>query len=133
MLKTLKILSELDSNYRRLLFAFELKYISFIGFKPQLTRCVSCSGETGDDVRFDIQEGGVVCRKCFTMNFSQISVKSDIIDLMKRLLYSKLEDLDSIIISKSEEKKIEEVLLRYITSHIEKKHFKSLEFLKTLN
>lgn len=133
LLKTLKVLSEMDGGYEKLSLAFQLKYISFVGFKPQLTRCVCCQGETNGDIRFDVLEGGVVCSKCFTSNFSQISVKSDIIEVMKRLLYCKLDELDSLVISKAEQKKIEEVLLRYITSHIEKKYFKSLEFLKTLN
>ncbi len=132
LVKTLKILSEMKDDYKKLLFAFQIKYISFIGFKPQLNVCVNCSGEINNNLKFDILEGGVVCEKCFTSNFNQLNISSGVIDTMKRLLYTKLEDLDVINISKVEEKKIEEVLIEYIKSHIEKKNFKSLDFLKTL-
>ena len=132
LIKTLKTLSEMKDNYNKLLLAFEIKYISFIGFRPQLSECVSCSGDINNNVRFDIVEGGVVCEKCFTSDFNQLKISRNIIETMKRLLYIKLEELDDIIISKSDEKKIEEVLIKYITSHIEKKSFKALDFLKTL-
>lgn len=133
LVKTLKTLSEKKTDFKKLLLAFELKYISFIGFKPQLSKCVKCQSDSTKYIRFDIIEGGVVCDRCFTNNFNQLSVKSDIIEIMKNLLYSKLEDLDSVKVSSAQEDKIEEVLFAYITSHIEKKYFKSLEFLKTLN
>lgn len=134
LIKTLKILSEMSTveEYKKLLLAFQIKYISFVGFRPQLMACVNCGSEALDNVRFDILEGGVVCNKCFNVNSGQINISINIIHLMKVLLYTKLEELEDVSLSKSEEKTIEEVLIRYITSHIEKKSFKSLEFLRTL-
>lgn len=132
LVKTLKTLSDMKDNFNKLLLAFQIKYISFVGFRPQLSECVSCGSEINNNVRFDILEGGVVCEKCFTSNFNQLNISRNIIETMKRLLYIKLDELDDITISKSDEKKIEEVLIKYITSHIEKKSFKSLDFLKTL-
>lgn len=131
LVKTLKILSDMDDNYRKLLFAFQIKYISFIGFKPQMNSCVNCGSDINKAIKFDIIEGGTVCEKCFA-NHDQINISQDVINIMKKLMYSKLEEVNQIIISKKEEAKIEEVLFRYITSHIEKKYFKSLEFLKYL-
>lgn len=134
LIKTLKVLSTMNTleDYKKLLLAFQIKYISFVGFRPQLINCVNCGFKIGDKVKFDILEGGVVCQRCFNINSGQIHLSLNIIHLMKILLYIKLEELEDITLSKAEEKKIEEVLIRYITSHIEKKNFKSLEFLKTL-
>lgn len=134
LIKTLKVLSTMNTleDYKKLLLAFQIKYISFVGFRPQLINCVNCGSEIGDNIKFDILEGGVVCQNCFNINSGQIHLDVNIIHLMKILLYIKLEELENITLSKSEEKKIGEVLIKYITSHIEKKSFKSLEFLKTL-
>ena len=132
LIKTLKTLSNMTDNYKKLLLAFQIKYISFIGFRPELSSCVGCGNEVKSTVKFDILEGGVVCEKCFSNNFNQLNVSHGIIVLMKRLLYTKLEELDDVHLTDQDEKKIEEVLIKYITSHIEKKRFKSLEFLNTL-
>ena len=132
LVKTLKTLADMDDDYRKLLLAFQIKYISFIGFRPQLANCVECCGEINKRVRFDILEGGIVCENCFTSNINQLNVSRDLVDIMRQLLYTKLEDLEKINTSEEQERKIEEVLIKYITSHIEKKRFKSLEFLKTL-
>lgn len=132
LIKTLKTLSEMKEDYNKLLLAFQIKYISFIGFRPQLNLCVSCGYDFQNNIKFDIIEGGTVCEKCFSNNSQQLNISKNIIDLMRKLLYIKLEEIDKLTIPKSAEKKIEEVLIKYITSHIEKKRFKSLEFLRTL-
>lgn len=132
LVKTLKVLSDMEDDYKKLLFAFQIKYISFIGFKPQLSSCVKCCNQLTNTIRFDLIEGGTICEKCFSIDPNQINVSHNIVDIMKNLMYCKLEESKDIVISKQDEKKIEEVLIRYITSHIEKKYFKSLEFLKSL-
>lgn len=132
LIKTLKTLTDMKDNYRKLLLAFQIKYISFIGFRPQLVDCANCGSEIKSMVKFDLLEGGVVCDDCFTNDINQLNVSRKLINIMKVLLYAKLEDLEELSIPEVEEKKIEEVLIKYITSHIEKKRFKSLEFLKTL-
>lgn len=132
LVKTLTVLSDMKDDYKKLLFAFQIKYISFIGFKPQMNYCVNCGGDINNSIKFDIIEGGTVCEDCFTNNVDQMNLNHDLLNIMKRLMYSKLEELDEIDITKTQAIKIEEVLIRYITSHIEKKYFKSLEFLKHL-
>ena len=132
LVKTLKILCDMKDDYKKLLFAFQIKYISFIGFKPQMKSCVNCGRDINEKIKFDIIEGGIVCERCFTNSSDQVSLNHDILNILKALMYSKLEELDDVIISNKQSVKIEEVLIRYITSHIEKKHFKSLEFLKHL-
>lgn len=132
LIKTLKTLSEMEEDFNKLLLVFQIKYISFIGFRPQLNLCVSCGSDFQNNIKFDIIEGGTVCEKCFSNNSHQLNISKNTIDLMRKLLYIKLEEIDELTIPKAEEKKIEEVLIKYITSHIEKKRFKSLEFLRTL-
>ncbi|MEI8391335.1 MAG: DNA repair protein RecO [Actinomycetes bacterium] len=47
--------------------AFLWKLLAAEGVRPQLDTCVACgeeSGQAGDFVAFDLQQGGVVCRSC---------------------------------------------------------------------
>ncbi|AFS78816.1 DNA repair protein RecO [Gottschalkia acidurici 9a] len=132
LVKTLKILSEAKGNYKKLLLAFQIKYISFIGYKPQLNQCVNCGNDLTNNIRFNIIQGGTVCENCFSNSTYEKDVKHTTVNNMRKLMYSKLDELKDIDIDKNEEQKIEEVIMMYITSHIEKKRFKSLEFIKTL-
>ena len=132
LVKTLKILSETKGDYKKLLLAFQIKYISFIGYKPQLNQCVNCGNDLTNNIKFNIIQGGTVCERCFSNSAYEKDVKHITINNMRKLMYSKLDELKDIDIDKNEERKIEEVIMIYITSHIEKKRFKSLEFIKTL-
>ncbi|MBQ1374964.1 MAG: DNA repair protein RecO [Clostridia bacterium] len=42
---------------------FELRLMSVIGFRPELSACAVCGGDS-DDMLFDMREGRVVCLSC---------------------------------------------------------------------
>ena len=132
LIKTLQVLSDIAEDYNKLLLAFQLKYISFIGYRPQLSLCVECGSELTRSIKFNIIQGGTICEKCLSNNQYEVNITHKTVNYMKMLMYSKLEELDNIDIPKNEEMKIEEMLIKYITSHIDRKYFKSLQFLKTL-
>lgn len=43
---------------------FKLKLLSQLGLKPRVDACVRCSETVEDDVFFDIESGGALCRRC---------------------------------------------------------------------
>jgi len=45
---------------------FELRLLTQLGLAPRLDRCASCDRvfENGDRTRFDVKQGGMVCRAC---------------------------------------------------------------------
>ncbi|SDZ20092.1 DNA replication and repair protein RecO [Proteiniborus ethanoligenes] len=131
-IKTLKVLSGLDKDYKKLLAAFELKYITFIGYRPQISRCVLCNGELGNIIKFSSQQGGAICQSCFQDGIGGATVSKDILIKMKELLFVHLDKINDLKMSIKDIDIIEKLISNYIMNHIEKNNFKSLEFLKTL-
>lgn len=132
LIKTLKILSKLDRDYSKYIRAFELKYISFIGYKPHIDRCIVCNQEPEDKMIFSIANGGIVCYKCIRQGLYGQTIDRKTLRIMKFLLYSKLDGLEEIEIDDNSLEIIKNILINYIMVHIDKKHFKSLEFLNMI-
>lgn len=132
ILKTLTVLSFMEEDYAKLVRAFELKYISFLGYKPQLELCVMCHNEPGDKMKFSIEHGGIICEKCIHKDIFGEAMDKEALKTMKLLLYSELDKLHKLTISRHILQRIENILIKYIMVHTDKKIFKSLNFLKAI-
>ena len=62
LLNSLYLLCKGESE-TRIKAVFELRLMSVIGFRPELSGCAVCGGET-DAMYFDMREGRVVCAQC---------------------------------------------------------------------
>ncbi|WP_352419863.1 DNA repair protein RecO [Proteiniborus sp.] len=131
-IKTIRILSKLNKDYKKLLTAFELKYISFIGYRPYIRSCVICNGDLGNTVKFSNEHGGAICESCSSHGYYGYVVTREILSKIEELLFISLDDIENLVISNKDIDIIENIVSNYIMSHIEKKKFKSLEFLKNL-
>lgn len=131
-IKTLKVLSEVKKDYKKLLLAFELKFVSFIGYRPYLRECIICKQELTNRVKFSIEQGGAICENCLSQGFFGYVVSKEIIKKIEELLYISLDNIEDLPISSKDINIIDKIVLNYIMNHIEKRNFKSLEFLKSL-
>jgi len=87
--KTLREINSL-SEERSLSFAlaFIIKFISFLGFKPELKQCLFCHKfPQADFVSFDFKEGGVVCPDCQKNKDQQIKISLGVLRILQKLLY----------------------------------------------
>ncbi|MDR7870168.1 MAG: DNA repair protein RecO [Tissierellaceae bacterium] len=131
LVKTLKILSELKDNYLRLIVAFELKYISFLGYRPYLNGCVMCGNGESSGYKFSNVEGGIICTNCYTKDLTAKILNSDVYDSMVKLLYAQLDELDNLNISDEILYRLHDILEGYILYNIDRKSFNSLNFFKS--
>lgn len=131
-IKTLRVLSRLKKDYKKLLAAFELKYISFIGYRPYLKKCVICNKELGDRIKLNHEHGGCICENCSTYGYNGPVVNKETVAKIEQLLYVTLDKIDDLSISPKDIDIIEKLVTEYTMNHIEKRNFKSLEFLKSL-
>lgn len=130
--KTLIVLSEMNEGFLKFLIAFELKFISFLGYRPSLISCSNCNSKDIKLAKFSISNGGVICQNCLDIDRRSISLNnSDIINLNK-LMYSKLDKLDDIVIEKKDLIKLQDLLEKYILYSIDRTSFDSLEMLRTI-
>lgn len=132
--KTLKLISEGHIGLRKLLISFQLKFISFVGYKPELKRCISCGTDDLKEIsRLSNIQGGVLCSRCKGIDKYSNYIDKSIHKLIYDLLYSRFEDLEGIEASDSDIRKAQDIVLGYLKHHIDRNNFKSLEILKTLN
>ncbi|PAT02363.1 DNA repair protein RecO [Candidatus Izimaplasma bacterium ZiA1] len=128
-----KILLMVNQNYdpEVLTFIFELKLLYFIGYGLNFTKCPNCNEE--EDIVFNINAGGVICRKHILNN--DIVYEENITKLIKYLYYIDVNKNDIINISTEDKfcvrKVINELYSQYISYN--SKSLKIIEQLKTTN
>ena len=130
--KGLTILSKLDKDFLKFIVSYELKFISFLGYRPNMSNCVMCSSDENYNIRFSIVEGGVICNNCFEKDRQSISFDNDMYKGFNSLLFTPLDKLEDVIISTDIVKKIHKLIVEYILYNIDRSEFKSLDLLQSI-
>ncbi|WP_130806638.1 DNA repair protein RecO [Senegalia massiliensis] len=132
LLKTLDIIVE-EEKYDQITRAFELKFISYLGYRPHLINCVNCHKDLDNNIRFSVINSGALCNECKSTD--RYSKKLDIqtLNIMKFLLFTSYEEILNIDIDKNTLKNIGEIMLLFISKNLDKTNFKSLNFINSLN
>lgn len=126
----LEVLREGDSKLLNIILAYELKFISFLGYKPYLSNCVLCNGTSGYRLKFSLENGGIICENCFSQDKFAHDIDVKTYDGMIQLLYSPLDEASKINIEAHVVKKIHKIILDYILYNIDRKDFNSLNLIK---
>lgn len=130
--KSLTILSGLNDDFLKFIIAFELKYISFLGYRPYIERCVSCGSKELSNIKFSISEGGIICDNCFTVDSKAKKIDRDMYIGICQLLYIELDKLSSVNIPRESLIGIQDILEDYILYNIDRSDFNSLNLLKSI-
>lgn len=131
--KGLRILSKLNDNYLGFIIAYELKFISFLGYRPHVNSCVVCDNELNNNIRFSKYLGGVLCANCFSEDLQAKNININFLKGLNELLYSSLDSLDDKVNIASEILiRLHDVIVDYILFNIERNEFKSLNLVKTI-
>jgi len=151
---TLQALSSMKSiNHPELLVhAYELQLLTLMGFKPQLQKCVGCSGNItgnnpltphnplpplvrgikGETFRFSSPLGGMLCSKCFYKDASALSISRGTFELMKRMQTLDLSLVNRISASDIVKQELKKALSTFISFQLERQ-FKSLDFIDNIS
>lgn len=92
--------------------AFELKYLTFIGYKPRL--------DILEENYFSVREGVIDFQ-----NSSSYKVTKSDLEYLNSLLYNKLEDIEDLKIEENTKKFLHKILIDYIKYNLEISSFKS--------
>lgn len=130
--KSLSILSNLKDGFLKFIIAFELKFMSFLGYRPYIEQCVCCNKNKFSHIKFSISRGGIICEDCFSNDPRAKTLDKLMYEGMIRLLYAPLDNLDNIDIKRDVLIKIQRILEDYILFNIDRKEFNSLNILKTI-
>jgi len=119
-------LMEKYKNVSNIITGFELKLISILGFKPQLSYCVACHKKKYKN--FSIEEGGLICDDCVKGSDYLVKINNKDILILKKILNSKFEVIQNMEIPIN----IKKLVRNYLMYHIEKYDFKSIRLLEDL-
>lgn len=98
LIKTIKFLGETDHK-NRLISMFIIKYMSMIGFRPQLNTCVICGKKNNPELGFSMEYGGITClNHSITYDYLQ----QDEYNYLIWLMYSKIDSVNELKIEINE-------------------------------
>jgi DNA repair protein RecO (recombination protein O) len=108
---------------------FELHLLDALGYRPQLTDCVSCHApltEAAD--RYSTQSGGVLCPNCVATDRSALTMSLAAFKLLRYVQSQSVDALEQMTISLALRQEVER-LLRATMRHILERDLKSVVFL----
>lgn len=125
---TFEAFENADGNYINIFLAFLLKYISFSGFKPNLNSCGICGKRLDDkEAFFSPYESSVICDDDKYLIRDKIFLNKEEFAYLKKLLYTKSEDLAAIN-KPAGFKKIAVLIIDYTLTNLEISRFSSIEW-----
>ncbi len=132
LLKTLYLYAKNNLEHEYITRVFELKFLDYIGYKPEVLRCVNC-GKNKLNYKFSVIEGGILCKDCATIDINTLKIDPSTIKLMEYILKN-----DIIICSKAKVSnyivmELKKILRQYIKNYVENLNLKSFVFLENLN
>ncbi len=89
--------------------AFELKWLSLVGYGPSLERCMTCGGEAGTVWSFSMDHGGVICKKCVRPSARRMDLRDQALEGMRRLSSG-----DGALLNESDGRTIQGILAGYV-------------------
>ena len=125
---TFEAFENANDNYINVFLAFLLKYISFSGFKPNLSSCGICGKRLNyKEVFFSPYESSIICDDDKNLIRDKIFLNKEEFTYLKKLLYTKSEDLTAI--KKPEGyKKVAILIIDYTLIKLEITRFSSIDW-----
>lgn len=131
---TLNTLSKKPETMHLIRRVFEFKAMALLGFLPELNHCMNCHKEIGHEATgeyfFDIEEGGLVCKKCVS-NKTYIPLDYTLLYTLHYILYTPIKAIFNFTLDEKTLKRLEMLCDRYVAYYIDKK-FKTIEFIRSI-
>lgn len=130
--KTLFLLSQDIDNKLQVLCSFILKYIDYIGYRPEVERCTICGEDKYRFAVFSVENGGIVCNKCISQVNFYNKLDQTTISLMQYILKNDIIVCSKAKVSNVLLKELFNLLKRYLAHYFDNVSFAPLELLQDL-
>lgn len=115
-------------NQVNIFLAFLLKYISFSGFKPNLSTCGVCGRQIrNEDLYFSNSQASLICSDDKYQIYDKIFLTKEEFVYLKKLLYTNSEELSSVKLVKSVDK-VTNLIIDYTLDKLEIARFSSIDW-----
>jgi DNA repair protein RecO (recombination protein O) len=114
---------------KKILRAFEMKFLNAVGYRPRLRQCAKCGGKIAETGNFISPEvGGVVDNRCASASLLIKPISPEAIKLLRFMLEEKWEKTSKLMVSPGLNSELERQLRFYIEYLLEKE-LKSAKFI----
>ncbi len=93
--KYLQEISKSKANQYLQTIAYIIKFLAFMGYKPEVSKCIVCGDEQSEEYFYSVEDMAIVCKKHITGSYINKLFRKQI-SLLNKLLYSKLEEIQGI-------------------------------------
>ncbi|WP_432409291.1 DNA repair protein RecO [Wukongibacter sp. M2B1] len=132
-LRTLSVTTEDCQDFELIKLGFQLKLLDYSGFRPELNKCVGCGSGSFEKIRFNISQGGLICDNCTARyGANTFLLNETMLKVMKYILQTDIVTISKIKLNTKITNRLNYIIDSYIKFHLERKRFKSLEFLNSL-
>lgn len=125
--RSLYILTKPDIEINSVVRGFEMNFLNYCGYRPELYHCVNCMERESDNWKISPQQGGILCKNCFNTDIYAMKISEITLRLAKYLQSKDIKDVQKLKISTFLNEELKKLLKQYILVHINKYDFKSME------
>lgn len=112
--------------------SYELHLLNYMGFRPQVWRCVSCNAELSPQPHvFSATAGGLLCPRCQGEDIDALALSLQTIKSLRYLQRNGLAEAERLTLPADCRRELEETLNRYIRLILER-DVNAIGFLDTL-
>lgn len=83
LLKTLYCYAYKEYDFEYVTRLFELKYLDYIGYRPEVTKCVSCGSKEGIGNLIQPENGSCICSDCASEGQPHMRIDPTTLELMR--------------------------------------------------
>lgn len=131
LLRTLAVLAKANSDIRLIARIFEIKYMAFSGFMPEIEACGRCGIVLEDETYFDTRTAEMLCASCKRAVSGTVRVSQGAIKAVRHIMQNDGKTIFAFRTSEEVEKELAFLTRRFIGLHMNE-WFKTLEFAEGL-
>lgn len=133
ILESLKMIQKARAeDLNLLLWFFELRLLSLLGFRPELDSCVGCRGEAGGkQLGLSLSKGGLLCMKCAMKEEEAYALSPESLAFLRLLQRIKAENVIRIKLSRKAAAEIDNLLHAFLKYHTD--DFREIQSLRILS
>ncbi|OPJ56999.1 DNA repair protein RecO [Alkalithermobacter paradoxus] len=132
LIKTLYLYSKGERDLEYITAIFELKFLDYIGYKPEVSKCANCGNNNLINSKFSVIEGGAICVNCQQIITTLQKIDPTTLKLMEYILLNDIIISSKAKVSKYLIKELRKILKRYLGEYVDNLNLKSLNFLENL-
>ena len=133
LVEVLNLMNRGDENYDLLKIAYEYKLMNILGYRMNMKQCVHCGKIDIKKFYINPTEGGLMCEECYNKVEKSFYVGKTLPKVLEYLVERDIRIIYKTKINESYIKRLDELVRPYIFHFLDRRAFKSLEFLDTIN